>query len=350
MLTLLALLSASIVADTSPTTAIVVAVVAACASIGAAVVTQILGRRTSKSLAQLSARLAEEAKAGDARIDYEYEAKKRLYEECEPLLFQTIELAETARARIKSLARTAKSKHIRSDGSGWLDERGYYFTSTAYQLLAPMTSLKILQRRLTAIDLSLEPRIRLQYEMLKLLFISFASDFELAACSPELLYEPDRTDDDQPDRDELLLRDPAAFARQGLYRGTLDVVVEALVHSKDRPNDGAPVGGERCKSFGEFLKEFEDEESTIHSIVPYLDEVFTGFHPQRKPVLWRVLVSQALLYDEFLEPHGADRTDATQLEWRDESDDGAPADDAVGVASEYVRVRLERVRKLVQPT
>ena len=55
-------------------------------------------------------------------------------------------------------------------GSGWLAGPGYYFRSTVCFLLAPMTSFKILQRRLTVIDLSLEPRLRTQYELLKLIF------------------------------------------------------------------------------------------------------------------------------------------------------------------------------------
>src|ERR1700688_1501373 len=41
----------------------------------------------------------------DARREYEYEARKRLYEECEPLIFQTLESAEVARRRVRSIAR-----------------------------------------------------------------------------------------------------------------------------------------------------------------------------------------------------------------------------------------------------
>jgi hypothetical protein len=40
-----------------------------------------------------------------ARRDYEYEARKRLYQECEPILFQFVELSESALKRIYALAR-----------------------------------------------------------------------------------------------------------------------------------------------------------------------------------------------------------------------------------------------------
>ena len=166
--------------------------IAAVGSLIATIVGQVLARRTSRELAERTTKLEQEGKERDARRDYEYEAKKRLYEECEPLLFQTVELVENARDRIASFARSSRSRDLEADGSGWLAKPGYYFTSTAFQLLAPMTSFKIVQRRLTVIDLSLEPQIREQYEILKLLFLSFTRDFDLAGREPVLRYEPDK--------------------------------------------------------------------------------------------------------------------------------------------------------------
>jgi hypothetical protein len=115
-------------------------------------------RRTNTEVAALTARLEPEGRERDARRDYEYEAKKRLYAECDPVLFQTIELVENARRRIAGLAGAARSNDLQSDGSGWLAEPGYYFMTTAFYLLAPMTSFEILERRLTAtILISLSP-------------------------------------------------------------------------------------------------------------------------------------------------------------------------------------------------
>ena len=91
-----------LLADWGATTAIAVAFIAAVGSLIATVIGQVLARRTSKDLAKRTSILEQEGKERDARRDYEYEAKKRLYEECEPLLFQTVELAENARDRIAS--------------------------------------------------------------------------------------------------------------------------------------------------------------------------------------------------------------------------------------------------------
>jgi biopolymer transport protein ExbB/TolQ len=43
---------------------------------------------------RLASELEEQRAVRDARRDYEYEARKRLYAECEPLLFEAAELAE----------------------------------------------------------------------------------------------------------------------------------------------------------------------------------------------------------------------------------------------------------------
>jgi hypothetical protein len=338
-------LATSIFADAATTTAIVVAVVAAFSSLVVAVASQVLSRRTSKDLALLASRLEQEGKERDARRDYEYEAKKRLYEECEPLLFQAVELAENARARIVSLARTSRSGDLRPDGSGWLERPGYYFKSTAFLLIAPMTSFKILQRRLTAIDLSLEPRIREQYEIIKLLFLSFARDFELARYEPTLPYDPDRADPGKPNREHLLAENPQVYARQGLYRGTLDVVVDALIHT---PEPGTKDGVPRCKTYGEFLAEFDESESAIHRVRLDLDELFSGFHPHRKPVLWRLLVTQALLYDALLQPQSGSTAREADFDWLHGTAEGTKEDVAghVRAARSYVEEHLTQIKSL----
>jgi hypothetical protein len=339
-----------LLADWGATTAIAVAFIAAVGSLIATVIGQVLARRTSKDLAKRTSILEQEGKERDARRDYEYEAKKRLYEECEPLLFQTVELAENARDRIASFARSSRSRDLEADGSGWLAQPGYYFTSTAFQLLAPMTSFKIVQRRLTVIDLSLEPQIREQYEILKLLFLSYTRDFDLAGREPVLRYEPDKADPGKPDRVRLLSEEPAVFGRQGLYRGTLDVVVDALIRTVgETSEDGKGDRTERCKTFGEFLAEFEASGSAVDRIRPELDELFAGFHPLRRPVLWRVLVAQALLYDAFLGVRSDFGELASRLDYRSADIDESAEDTAttLRIASSYVEPELARIKGLV---
>lgn len=352
---------------------VLVAVLAAVASLAVAVISVRASTRTSKRVAaltkelevqklRLASELEEQRAIRDARRDYEYEARKRLYEECEPLLFEAAELAERARARALSIARTCRRGDLLPDGSGWLAGLGYYFQSTLYFLLAPMTSFKILQHRLTVIDLSLEPRLQAQYELLKLIFRSFTEDHDLARCEPALDYDPDRADPGRPDREKLLRRAPRVYRRQGLYLGTLEVATEAMI--KERSRDG---GGDvsRCRTYGEFLAELRDTGSGIAAVMPDLTALFQGFHPQQQPALWRVLVSQVLLYDSFLHAYrsvqGNDRRlpqlvrrpsdeEVGLLDWRRPSDrvDGEAAREPVVVAHAYLERRIAELERAVQ--
>ena len=188
------------------------------------------------------------------------------------------------------LARTASRGDLRADGSGWLDGRGYYFTSTAYQLLAPLYILPAAAAPAHRRRPGPRRRLREHYELLKLLFLSFNSDFELAACHVPLEYNPDTKDRDELRRDELLMSSPQIYHRQGLYRGILDVVVESLIV------DGSQMDVARCRSYGEFLREWEREGSEVHAVRGELQALLQGFDPSRKPVLWHVLVTQYLLY------------------------------------------------------
>lgn len=235
---------------------------------------------------RLESELAEQRAVGDARRDYEYEARKRLYEQCEPVLFRAGELADSAAHRIVSLAQSARRGDLLPDGQGWLAGPGYYSTSTAYLLLAPLTVANILQRRLTTVDLGLEPRLQLQYGLLKGVHLSLTADFSLAGAAPSLRYDPDRADPGEPARERLLRESPEVHRRQGLYFGVLDMVTEALLVD----------GGSRCMSFAEFLAAWSDPHSALHASAGDIEELFTGFHPRTRPVLWRVLVSQYLLH------------------------------------------------------
>src|SRR3712207_627574 len=114
------------------TSAVLPAIIAATASLIVAIISVLVTARTSRRVARLTdelekqrlylaSELEEQRAVRDARRDYEYEARKRLYEECEPLLFEAAELAELGRYRVVSLARSCREGVLLPDGSGWLE-------------------------------------------------------------------------------------------------------------------------------------------------------------------------------------------------------------------------------------
>jgi hypothetical protein len=312
-------------------------------------------------------KLEEEKAASNARLAYDFEARKRLYTVCEPLLFQGMQQAEEARSRISSLAQSARNGHLQTDGKGWMDRPDrYYFKSVAYGLLAPITTFSVLQRRLTMVDLGLDPAVRAKYELLKLIFFSFCQDWELAKCGTGhdiLPYDRNKADRGEPHRDRLMRDSPQQHAPQGLYRAIVYVIAEAFTH-EPAPADAAGTSSQ-CMAFGEFQREWNraaaERQSLSHRtrtmlrlatpgtapmahIFEDIVELLLGFHPLRKPVLWRVLLTQYMLYGALtrgvptLDPmSGAERQ---RLDWRAPGE-GYEIDSTITIAEEFVLEQLK---------
>src|SRR5829696_834793 len=139
-----------------------VAIITAGISAGISLLSIYLTKKSDITLEKLKSRLDIEKAEQVARSDYEYEAKKRLYQECEPILFQFAELSESALRRIYALARNAKEGNLGPDRY-LLSTDPYFIRSTIYRLMAPMAAFKLLQHRLTNIDLKLDQSINIQY-------------------------------------------------------------------------------------------------------------------------------------------------------------------------------------------
>ena len=167
-------------------------------------------RQTAEHIASLENQLAEKKAEHDAEREYEYEARKRLYKEAEPVLFRLGEAAENALYRVISLARTARNGNLGSTDRSWLSEPGYYMASTIYNLLAPAAVFRLLQERLTLVDLGVDSRIQMQYLLAKIHYLSFTEDFALANTEPKLVYMP-FADDWKTKR----TKNPGQYWRQG---------------------------------------------------------------------------------------------------------------------------------------
>jgi hypothetical protein len=83
----------------------IAAFIAAAASLIVALISYSGKRKSDRELAQLNAELIETQERRKAQRDYEYEARKRLYSELQPLLFQLVEASDNAYWRIQGLAR-----------------------------------------------------------------------------------------------------------------------------------------------------------------------------------------------------------------------------------------------------
>lgn len=245
----------------------------------------------SRELAELSATLGKRKSEEDARRDYDYEARKRLYQECEPLIFQFVELCENALHRVYSLARSSRHGNL----PDWLCDNNYYIASTMYNLLAPAVVYKLIQRRLTIVDLTLDNNIDRHYQLAKHLAWSFTADFDFAW---GLKLYPLTYDPNNPSWETLRQNEPSTYWRQGLPIGRFDNAVEALII-----RDPGPDGHQRIMSFGEFETELHTSHSKVSNTFSIVQDMITCFHPETRPVFWRMLVTQAHIYDAIVRFH-----------------------------------------------
>jgi hypothetical protein len=307
-----------------------------------------------RQLAVMKDQLEATKKHRDARLDYMYEAKKRLYRECEPLLFQLGELSESALHRIYSLARTAKNGNLEGDDKdNWLaNPEEYYTLSTFYYLLAPLVIFKLIQRRLTLIDLHADPGIDNQYRLMKRLFLSFTNHIDLARHAPVLEYAPHQG----PLPSKEVDGNPARYSMQGIVLGRLDKMVESLITKDDQ-------GHLRPMTYGEFERAYL-ESSKLKECFSYVADIVVGFHPRTKPVFWRILMTQVPIYLMLREARNADdvvafNADALvpegvrkQMDWRQPKDveAGARFEDALTVATSYLTEHLAHALRRDQPS
>jgi hypothetical protein len=237
--------------------------------------------RTAKHGRELEAlkyRLDSQRDERNARRDYEYEARKRLYTEIEPLLFQLHEAAEQAYHRALSLARTSRNGNLGGQ-DGWLAREGYYLRSTLYALLLPAVLFRLIQRRMTFVDLDVDATTRVKYELAKLYFIAPTDHYEFAGLEPALEYRPDEIDAKASAGDRRI------FARQGIVLGHLDQIVEVMIVKEGE--------GERAATYGEFDKILSapNREKPLRSLVA----IFTDFEPSSRPILARAVIALAAI-------------------------------------------------------
>jgi hypothetical protein len=180
--------------------------------------------------------------------------------------------------------------------------------------------------------------------VLKLLNLSFTEPFEMARRDPPLKYDPYHAD-----RERLRKSDEAAYCRQGVPFGHLDAAVETMIVTS-----GKHV---TYQSYGQFERAVETSGSPSQEQFGEIADLFISFHPARRPVLWRILCLQVVLYEVLrrlqatgarAKPPSLDELvridDSTQaaLDWRRPGDsvDDSAVRDPLQVAIAYVREEL----------
>ena len=254
-------------------------------------------------------------------------------------MFGLYEALEEAHYRVRSLARTARNGNLGITSRNWLAQEGYYLRSTAYKLILPVVIFRLMQRRLTFVDVNLDKRIGLLYLLMKLYSRSFTDDFDFARVVPKLPYDPNNDN-----WRNLAKGEPAVYVRQALLVGDLENIADSLLCKDDQE----PL---RPMFFGEFDRLLENTWKDDESIWE-LTSLIKNFSPEVRPVLRRLLITQACFGQLILATYDGDFSTKKlreqlqeivsspeirrELAWAAGTE---PAED-LQVASEYLNERL----------
>jgi hypothetical protein len=296
-----------------------------------------------KELEEFKAGIADDTAARNARRGYEYDARKRLYEQVEPLLFQLFEAAEGAFHAVASLARTQRKNKLPE----WLgpEEDEYYIRSIIHRLFRPLAIYRLLQRSTTLVDLTLDPTIRLRYSLLKECYLTWTDDFTLKDLAPTQVYDPN-----VDDWEKLRKSSPAVYWRQALVIGDLDRLIDSMTVT-----EGSSL---RIMNFGEFDTAAATDKK-FKTVFDFPRDVFEDFSFPTRPVLSRMLLSYACLMHILMTVYAgakmasADEIDlqailadflkseeSQALNWRTN-----PTSDDMSVICPYVLRRIEQARQ-----
>jgi hypothetical protein len=139
------------------------------------------------------------------------------------------------------------------------------------------------------VDITVDKSIGLRYKIAKQIYISYTDDFEFAKLIENIHYDPNNIDWQVKRKDN-----PKRFWRQGLPMGILDKTLDILIEKSEN-------GKERVISYGDFEKKLGNVGDDKGSDINLSRDIFFKFHPENRPVLWRILIAQSLLFKALLE-------------------------------------------------
>jgi hypothetical protein len=263
--------------------------------------------RNAEKLRHLEYALDLQKSQRNARLDYEYEARKRLYHELEPLIFLHVEDSDDAYHHIIELASMARSGtlSVKLGMSTDNKEDNYYLKATIYKLIRPMAVFRLMQRRLTSYDLQLEDYFRLQYILAKCLYFSSTDNYYVALGSKEkkdwepclicafegYLKLPEEKKEKSSHPDHIV------YNILGITRGVIDNLANSLI--KFSENDKTY----RVMTFDEFEElHFGKGHTSVTPSMLKLCQLFSMMNINNRDfypiyvLIWRILVLHACIY------------------------------------------------------
>lgn len=214
----------------------------------------------------------------NALRDYEYEARKRLYQTYEPLFFQFTEFAEIALLRLKGIAKSLNEEIYKDE---WDNFSNHYFRETTYKLFAPIALIKLIKDKLTSVDLRIDENLGCQYGLLKTVYFSFQEEYKIARIIGDTEYVQKWL--------EVYRSDSADIERQGLSLTELEKFLKTLIKETNGIYSILDIDG-----YEDMTNNIEDSKK--QRSIKIIEKLFRGFSFKDKKILWILLVAHACIY------------------------------------------------------
>ncbi len=282
---------------------VIAALVAAFATILGIIVNAILtlkNRKIQRDLEEFKTEMQAVSASRNALLSYQYDARKRLYAECEPLFFQ---LSESSREALSAIARLCRPniwekfqpslQNTESGNKAWMINKSSDLIYTMYSLYRPVVIYCLLRDKMTNVDYSLDSSVSFRYDLARILFTSLYDDEDIAKIEPLLPYSP-IVNDWRTKR----LENPSMYWWQGVTRGRLDRTLQMLTVADK--NGKLPI------NFGEFedlyIHTFDKGSRENQKTLGVAANALYGFTPASRPVFWRILMIHAFVHSALSRP------------------------------------------------
>ena len=257
-------------------------------ALGSAVYVSRATRKASREMEVLRASLARESAAEQSKREYEYAARKRIYAEAEPLILKLAASCDFAAARIIDLADSRRWPELRASrdiNTFWMLSNTSEVISLARALLEPLALYTLLSEKVTLVDLTLDQRVSEIYTLARAAYRVHLADYEIATIAPAVRYDPVVSD-----WRAKRAAEQATYWWQGLTRGRLDPAVELCIHR----DAGRLTTTAEFES--RYLELFDSPgDSRSKSLGLFCNPIY-NFAPTDRPVFWRMLMCQLLIY------------------------------------------------------
>ena len=258
------------------------AIIAGVAGIVTSTVNYVFNKRTQTEQLKLKAELDDLAREEGAWRSYWFEARKRLYTDVRPLLFQIAEYSYLGRDRIVRVLKDEVRPH---------DQVG----NTALRIFAPLVLGRELQRRLTNVDLALDKSVSAQYGVIREMLTNLHEGRAIADVEPKIRYRVDDGLDNEP--------------RGNLTWAQLDRVIELFTVREKEGLTRPSRQGELDDMLDHPQETAEKPADWPRKILSVVNDLFGDLPPNSSRVLGRLLLAQSAFMHVLIDMQTRDASD-----------------------------------------